>query len=561
MYQLRPYQQSAIDATWSFLCSRQGNPVISVPTGGGKSLLAAELARGAIENGLRVMVLAHRKELISQNAEKIRSLLPNASVGIYSAGLKSRDTDDDIVLAGIQSVHKRAFEFDARHLIIVDEAHLIPNAGKGMYRTFLDDMRVSNPKHRVVGLTATPYRLDCGLICGPNELFDAFSYEVPIAELIADGYLSPVVSRPVTEVDTSSLHHRAGEFIASEAEELFEQHVIEACEQTVQICNADNRRHVLLFCSGVQHARHVSEIISRLTGEAVGVVTGDTLPIERATTLDAFTSGRLRWLCNVDVLTTGFDAPCIDCIPIMRATESPALLAQMLGRGFRLSPGKTDFLVLDFGGNLRRLGQVDDPNFGKTKPKSNGGEESEAPQKQCPACMEMVHAGLRECGFCGFRFPPPEARHDGQADTESAVLMSQVKPERWDVIEVSSAIHRKRNAGVDDPSTFRMDYTCRPIGSESTGNLETQVISEWVCVEHSGFARRKAEQWWSQRSLIPCPNSAELAVEIQEGAGLADTLEITTKKEGKYRRIIDAKLGEKPEVWEQPAIDIDEVPF
>lgn len=559
-YHLRPYQQAAIDATWSYLTHQSGHPVIVVPTGGGKSLLCAELARGAIENNLRVMVLAHRKELLQQNAEKIRALLPDASVGIYSAGLRSKDTDDEVIVAGIQSVFKRAFDFDARHLIIVDEAHLIPNAGDGMYRQFLADMKLSNPKHRVVGLTATPYRLNSGLIIGPNELFDAYSYEVPIAELIDDGYLSPVVNRPVKEVDTSGLHHRGGEFINNEVESLFDSHVVEACEETVAIANADNRRHVLIFCSGVQHATHVKEIIESATDETVGLVTGETLPLERATTLDSFKRGELRWLINVDVLTTGFDAPCIDCIAIMRATESPALLAQMLGRGFRLSPGKRDFLTLDFGGNLRRLGQIDDPEFGKVKPKAEGGEH-DAPQKQCPACLESVHAGVRECGYCGFRFPPPETKHGANADTATPVLQSQVEPERWDVLEVACGVHIKKGATEYTPKTFRMDYSCVPLGSEASGNLETQVISEWICVEHSGFARRKAEQWWSARSCIPCPTSAEMAVEIQQGLGLADTTEITTKKEGKYRRIIDAKLGDKPDAWEQPAIDMDEVPF
>lgn len=561
-YQLRPYQQEAIDATWSYLCHQTGHPVIVVPTGGGKSLLCAELARGAIENGLRVMVLAHRKELLEQNAEKIRALLPGVSVGIYSAGLGSKDTDDDVIVAGIQSVYKRAFEFDARHLIIVDESHLIPNAGSGMYRTFLDDMAVSNPKHRVVGLTATPYRLDCGLICGPNELFDAFSYEVQIGKLIADGYLSPVVNRPVVEVDTSSLHHRGGEFIASEAESLFDSHVVEACEETVQIANADNRQHNLIFCSGVQHAGHVAGIIAGMTGDDVGLVTGDSLPLERASTLDRFKRGDLRWLCNVDVLTTGFDAPCIDCLAIMRATESPALLAQMLGRGFRLSPGKTDFLVLDFGGNLRRLGQVDDPNFGKTKPKSCNGELGDAPQKKCPGCLELVFAGSRECGYCGFGFPPPEPKHDPTADTETAVLMSQVKPERWEVLEIACGVHTKRGADEHTPKTFRMDYVCKPFGDDSEGNLSTETISEWVCVEHDGFARKKAETWWEERSQLGCPYTADEAVEIQRGLGLADTIEITTKQEGKYRRIVSAVLGERPDCWEESTEDQwDEAPF
>jgi DNA repair protein RadD len=563
-YQLRPYQQAAIDATWSYLCNATGNPVIVAPTGAGKSLLCAELARGCIENGLRTIILAHRKELLEQNAAKIRQLMPGASVGVYSAGLKSSDTEHDIIVAGIQSVYKRAFEFDARHLVIVDEAHLIPSKDDGMYRQFLADMKVSNPKHRVAGLTATPYRLNSGLIYGNGEMFDAVSYQIEIADLISQGFLSSVTNRPVVEVDTTSLHHRGGEFIAGEVENLFERTVASACQETVDICNADNRQHVLIFCSGVQHATHVSELIAEMTGEQVGLVTGETLELERACTLDAFRCGELRWLCNVDVLTTGFDAPCIDCIPLMRATESPALLAQMLGRGFRLSPGKTDFLVLDFGGNLRRLGQIDDPEFGRVKKKLTGTMLDDAPHKTCPACLETVHAGVKECGYCGFAFPKPDPKHDPTADTETAVLAAQRKPTRWKVVGVISGVHTKKGSDYNDPKTFRMTYEIKPFDSEEEGNLTTETISEWVCVEHLGFARRKAEKWWAERSEIPCPRTAEEAVEIQRGQGLADTMAITTMPDGKYKKIVAYELGERPDCFESYDSDVFEdveIPF
>ena len=559
--ELRDYQQAAIDATWSYLCHQQGNPVIVMPTGGGKSILAAKLAQDVIEQGLRVMILAHRKELLEQNADKIRQLIRGPSIGLYSAGLSKRNTEHDIIVAGIQSVFKRAFEFDERHLIIVDEAHLIPSSSDGMYRQFLADMQVSNPKHRVVGLTATPYRLGSGLIYGQGQLFDAVSHQVEISELIKQGFLSPVVTRPVNEVDTSGLHHRGGEFISGEAESLFENTVVEACKETVEICNADHRRHVLIFCSGVQHATHVAEIIEKMTGEDVGLVTGETLELERSSTLERFKAGHLRWLCNVDVLTTGFDAPCIDCIPLMRATESPALLAQMLGRGFRLSPGKSDFLVLDFGGNLRRLGQIDDPDFGKKGRASSSGGESDAPTKECPACREIVHASVRYCTVCNFAFPAPETTHDPTADKDSVVLASQRKPQRWEVLQVASGVHIKKGADENTPRTLRMDYTCREAGSEDEGNLSTEVISEWICLEHSGFAFKKAQRWWTDRTEIPLPDNIEEAVEIQRGQGLADTMEITTQKDGKYRRIVSYVLGEKPDCWESESDEFEELPF
>ena len=554
MYQLRDYQQQAVDSVWRFLCNRKGNPVVVLPTGAGKSLVIAELARQAAENNLGVLVVAHRKELLEQNAEKIRSLLPGVSVGIYSAGLKSRDTEDQVILAGIQSVYKRAFEFGARHLVIVDEAHLIPDSDTGIYRQFLDDLRVSCPQHRVVGLTATPYRLDSGMIYGGGSMFDDVAIDVAVGDLIDQGYLSPITSQPVTEIDTSGLHHRAGEFVKSEMESLFERSVIDACKETVEIANATGRKSVIVFACGVQHASHVREIIESF-GESAACVTGETLPLIRESILADFKAGRLRFLVNVDVLTTGFDAPNIDCIAVMRATESAGLFAQIVGRGLRLSPGKSECVVLDFGENIKRHGAIDSKDYGK-RSKKKGTGTGDGPVKSCPACDELVPAGTRECG-CGFRFPPPETRHDSEADKDSAILERQQKPQAWVVEGIRYSLHVKRDTGQ---RSMRVIYDCLP-DSPDAGELERQSISEWVCLEHAGFPRRMAERWWHERAKGPIPLDVEDGLEIARAGGLADTRAIKTKKDGKYFRIVDYTLGEIPDEVFEPVEEFEDEPF
>lgn len=561
-YSLRPYQQTAIDAAWGYLCSREGNPVIVAPTGAGKSIIIADLARQAVENGLSVLVLAHRKELLSQNAEKVRSLLPSVPIGLYSAGLRKKDTEDPVIVAGIQSVYQKAFDFGERHLVVVDEAHLIPDTDSGMYRTFLADMAVSNPKHRMIGLTATAYRMSTGTIYGRDQIFSGVAHEIPIGELIDRGFLCPVRTKPVTEIDTSQVHHRNGEFVRGELEDAFDQHVVLACEETVSIANAARRQSILIFACGVNHAEHIANLLREFTDEEVGVVTGDTPPLERSGILEAFKNNRLRWLVNVDVLTTGFDAPRIDCLAVMRATESPGLFAQMVGRGFRVHQDKEDCLLLDFGGNLKRHGPLDSKDYGKSKSRGGSGGSVDGPSKTCPSCQEVVSAGLRECS-CGFAFPSPDKTHDGNADQDSAVLERDQVPQRWKVEEVAAGVHTKRGASEHDPKTFRMNYQCIPADSES-GNLSSEVISEWVCVEHDGFALRNAQNWWLARSKEEFPMSAEDAVEIFDNLGLADTLEITTKKEGKYYRIIDYRLGPVPEGMQEPSgyeCDDSEIPF
>ena len=187
----RPYQSEAVEAVYEHLRTKGNNPCVVLPTGTGKSLVLAQIAKDSVEkwNG-RVLILAHVKELLEQNADKIRKLCPELKIGIYSAGLRSRDTTEQVIVAGIQSVYNKACELDAFDLVIVDEAHLISSEGDGMYRTFLADMKVINPHVRVIGLTATPFRLKGGLICKPENILNEICYEAGLKEMIQQGYLS-----------------------------------------------------------------------------------------------------------------------------------------------------------------------------------------------------------------------------------------------------------------------------------------------------------------------------------------------------------------------------------
>lgn len=218
MLTLRPYQQAAVDAVYKHLRERDDNPCVVLPTGTGKSLVIAKLVRDAVEqwNG-RVLILAHVKELLEQNAGKIKILCPDIPIGIFSAGLKSRDTEESVIVAGIQSVYDKACDLGVFDLIIVDEAHLIVPDGDGMYRTFLKDMQVINPRVRLIGLTATPFRLKGGLICKPENLLNEVCYEAGLKAMIAQGYLAPLISRAGrTEAKLDNLHIRGGEFIGDE---------------------------------------------------------------------------------------------------------------------------------------------------------------------------------------------------------------------------------------------------------------------------------------------------------------------------------------------------------
>ncbi|GAB6188158.1 DEAD/DEAH box helicase [Thermopirellula anaerolimosa] len=562
MIQLRPYQQAAVEAVYEHLRTRDDNPAVVLPTAAGKSLVIAQLVQDAVLrwNG-RVLVLAHVKELLDQNADKIRRLCPEVAIGIYSAGLNRREADKPVVVAGIQSVYKRACELDAFDLVIADECHLISDDGFGMYRTFLAEAKIVNPHLRVIGLTATPFRLASGPICTPDGILSHICYEVGVRELIRDGYLCPLVTKAgINKADFERLHVRGGEFVADEVEDLMDDdRLVEAACGEIVAYTAE-RQTVLIFAAGVRHAEHVRRVLQDRHGVECGLVTGETPAAERAELIARFrgeSSGRLlplrplKYLVNVNVLTTGFDAPNIDCVAILRPTMSPGLYYQMVGRGFRLHPGKQNCLVLDFGGNALRHGPVDQLKM----PDAPGRGTGEAPAKECPECLLVIAAGYARCPECGYEFPPPERqKHDARAGT-AGVLSGQVTDTEYEVLDIRYSVHTKRDAPPDAPKTMRVDYY---IGKFTS-------VSEWVCFEHDGYARWKAEKWWQRRSPDPVPDTAERAVEIAEAGGVAWTEKIVVRSVAgeKYDRIVGYTLGPKPEPVPvgNTEYDLDEIPF
>jgi len=444
---------------------------------------------------------------------------------------------------------------------------MIPLDGEGMYQTFLQDAHTVSPHLRVIGLTATPYRMKDGLICTPDHFLNHVCYEVGVADLIENGYLSPLRSKAArSEVDTTGLHVRGGEFISWEMEQLMDQSdlVRSACAEVADL-TAD-RRSVLIFCVGVRHAEHVAANIREVTGEDCETITGETSPLMRAAILDRFKQGNLKYLTNVNVLTTGFDAPNIDAICLLRPTHSPGLYYQMVGRGFRLCDGKDDCLVLDFAGNIRRHGPVDDIN------PTTGSGDGAPPVKVCPKCREAVKIAERFCPECGYEFEiaedarPGSRTHDAKATTEAILSRDLPKPvdTEYEVQEVAYSVHVKRGAPEGHPRTMRVDYRL----------AWNEWQSEWVCVEHDGYARGKADAWWRKRSREELPADADQAVALAEAGALATPLKITVRSTPgeQFDRIVDCQLGPIPprldgaDEQDGPELDLpewpdDDIPF
>jgi DNA repair protein RadD len=307
------------------------------------------------------------------------------------------------------------------------------------------------------------------------------------------------------------------------------------------VAKAAGRQSIMVFCAGVSHTKKVAAKIAELTGDEVGVVTGETMALERSAIIDRFKARQLRWIANCDVLTTGFNARGVDCVAVLRATCSPGLFAQMCGRGLRLFEGKQDCLILDFGQNLRRHGPLDADDYGVSKSK-NGTHA--APEKKCPECKAPAPLAAKVCEECGHEFAEdtiPKARHDASAD-DAPALVEQAKPTLFSVVSIRYSKHVKKK---DSSVSLRVDYEVTEDGAEMP-----QVVSEYVGIGEydwrDGFYGSKAKTWWGKRCEHANPVGIDNALAIANAGGLADCSAIKAVQEGRFWRIVNYMLGPKP---------------
>ncbi|WP_347254513.1 DEAD/DEAH box helicase [Leminorella grimontii] len=385
-FTLRPYQQEAVEATLRYFRQRQDPALIVLPTGAGKSLVIAELAR--LARG-KVLVLAHVKELVAQNHAKYRAY--GLEADIFSAGLNQKQSSAKVVFGSVQSVARSLDAFnDSFSLLIVDECHRIGDDEDSQYLQILTHLRNKNPRLCLLGLTATPYRLGKGwiyqyhyhgMVRGDEScLFRDCIYELPLRYMIKHQFLVEPnrLDMPIVQYDFSRLEAGSSGLFREvdlnreiKRQRRITPHIVSQIEEY-----ANARKGAMIFCATVEHAKEVHGL---LPAGSAAFISADTPPAERDRLIDEFKQQRLRYMVNVAVLTTGFDAPHVDLIAILRPTESVSLYQQIVGRGLRLSPGKTDCLILDYAGNPYDLYT---PEVGGRKPAG----DSQPVQVFCPAC-------------------------------------------------------------------------------------------------------------------------------------------------------------------------------
>lgn len=521
---LRDYQEASVEAIFKYFeDGGQGNPLVALPTGTGKSLVLAEFMRRAYQMypGQRFISLVHVKELIAQDYAAMLRLWPQAPAGIYSAGLDRKEYQFPITFAGIASAFRNPQLFGKVDLVLVDEAHLVSPKDDTMYQKFIYGLREANPLIKIIGFTATHYRLGQGLLVEDDGLFTDICFNMTEREsfnwLLAQGYISPLVPKKTNAaLDVDRVRIQAGEYVLKDLQAAVDkQEVTYAALQETLRCAAD-RRHWLVFCSGVEHAVHVMEMLESL-GVPTTCVHSKMPDDQRDRNIADFKAGKYVAMTNNNVLTTGFDYPDIDLIVMLRPTQSPGLWVQMLGRGTRpvFTPGydlttldgrlasiqagpKKNCLVLDFAGNTKRLGPINDPVIPKRKGEGGGGQ---APVKLCEVCGTYNHASVRICAFCGAEFPR-QHKLAAVAGTDALIANNLPQVETFRVDRVTYQEHRKS----DRPPSLRVSYYCG-----------LRRFEEWICLEHLGFAKKRAREWWRfQAQTEPPETTAEALMRAKE---------------------------------------------
>lgn len=364
----RWYQREAVDAVLQALQTAHNvHPIAAIVTGGGKSLVASVLTEELIARhpAARIMVLAPSQELVTQNVAEAREYLNAtlvAGIGIYCSSLGRKDRQRKTTFGTPQSVWRQVKRFGPIDYCIVDESHGFDLSLKSVQK-LVEGLREINPRVRFIGLTATPFRMKGVKVVPLSQcgLFTAKVYDLTTGRnfnrLVREGYISPITAPTVRfpQIDLADVKTSGEDFdekqLAAAAMKITKEVV------TVGLDNLTDRKHVMWFGVNVAHATMIRDALAE-RGESVTLIYGDLDKHERLEGVREFLQKETRHIVSVATLTTGFNAPHVDALVLVRATRSHILFRQMVGRGFRPYPGKTDCLVLDAGGNFARLGAI-----------------------------------------------------------------------------------------------------------------------------------------------------------------------------------------------------------
>lgn len=508
-------------------------------------------------------MVTHSKELIEQNYKALLGQWPTAPAGIYSAGLGRKESYMPIIYGGIDSMLGNGHLFGRITILVIDEAHLLSLKDTGRYKKFIAELKVLNPNLKVIGFTATPFRQGQGMLYeGEDAIFTDLVFNGCTMEafnwFLDEGYLCNLFPFPTkTQFDATGVKIIGGEYnIKQLMDACNKEHITRAC--LTELCDkAWDRKHWLVFATGIQHCIDIADMLNNEFGIHTTYVHSNSKehPMsdgERDRRIRDYKAGKYQCMVNNGILTTGFDYPEMDCIAMMRKTLSVSLWIQMLGRltrplyapGFDLSTRegrlaaiaaseKPYGLVLDFANNTRCLGPINDPQIPKPKEKKKAGD---VPVKTCDSykldgqlhigCGMLNHAAVSNCANCGLEFPKRLKLDLHSSDAELIKRSREEelpKVEVFDISMVTYALHTKRST---DTVSIRVSYHC--------GHFK--LFEEFINI-HPGS--KAAVRWWKARGGEEVPANNLDALRLLDEGALKKPVAIHVHTNLKYPRIIN----------------------
>lgn len=553
-FELRPYQVSALDALHAAIQERD-ILLLQAATGAGKTVMIVRLINKYFHDhpGRNFLVVMHKKELVEQFVKSFFKFsdIPLADIGIACAGVnKTVSVGRRVTVASVQTLVNHLDKFPGADLVVVDETHRIGHDFASQYQKLMQTLRDYKPHHKVIGVTATAYRLGHGMIygdrCKPGRtnFFPELTHRVTYKELVENNHLMPlrgfITSHESITEDLKAVKV-SGDYNLGQLGDVMSnaRHIDSAVDGYEKYGLEHNS--VCVFACTIEHAELLCEAFNKRGHRAVSIHS-QLPPLVRDANLRAWQSGEVKVAVSINILVEGFDFPALSCLVFCRPTKSPTLYIQGIGRILRTSPGKKEALLIDLTDNTLEFGlDIDNPKF--TIPRNADGEGGDAPTKVCPGemndgtvCAEPVHAALKYCPVCGYEFETTEEVQAAMGEMKKVDFNKLPDPEPYDVERVEYEAHESRNSGK---TLIKATYF--------TGYLNPK-FHEWICLpdNYDGFAVNQARAWWEERTNEPFPET------VEEFLFLSDTLmqpaRIITVKEGKYHRVIDCQYVESGDV-------------
>jgi DNA repair protein RadD len=521
---LRPYQASAVETLKSALV-RKPSVLLTAGCAAGKTVVFSELVAWLRRHGKRSLILIDREQLVSQTAARLSEYLGEHVGIVCRSAARYRDLTQPVTVASRQTLAPMLRNGSADYncnLLVLDEAHLSQSA---QYRAIIERLRENHPDMRILGCTATPFRMFGGPIYGRKKsLWDQIDVRITTAELLEQGYLTPLTwkVRQSDFLKQLDLIEKSG---TGEIDEQAQSDVVGSVtfvagvyEAWTQYCR---ERKTIIYALNIAHAEAIAALFSD-QGVPAWVIHSKMPAWKVHYTIDEFTKG-LGVIINVGILTLGSDIPSTTAIILARRTLSTALFFQIVGRGSRLHPGKSDCLIIDLAGNAFLHGiDPDNPVL------QFAGDEDPAPRiKICPMCETATSMQAATCASCGFKFPVDQVKPAAPEPVKDHGPAGELVDFKGFTVEACHQVDYK----------FHQRYNATNIPTvECTYHCEGRWIRQWLCPEHEQgtFPQKKAKWYWiGLGGRYPVPTSVREWIR-RAPAELNGNVTVTLDESGKY---------------------------